>query len=328
MSKLQELIQKIKKVPFLKDRFFHDDSEDDSEDESVGEEPNKSASTNLDSESAENDNPDNDEANKKIKLKKLSDLSEAEQKRKKIIMLVVVGAIAIFLFGPEDEEENVVNKPNTQKVGQKKQPKMEKKSPAPTEKEDIAEKTNSKQFEVPDESTADQAVDVQAIKSPEKLSDLTNYEKKEVVEDRPNAFESLPNLQDENIEINEESSGEVAVQDSFENNEDPDKEILQKENFENLNELSEKVESDFSDEKIIKVDYDKLGRGLVYNCAQGFWACVNKDEYLNCRENLKWSNKLGNKKNCVPQDVYAGVKDCQIMQIHNINTSISLNFCQ
>ena len=45
----------------------------------------------------------------------------------------------------------------------------------------------------------------------------------------------------------------------------------------------------------MKVDYKRLGRGLVYNCRSKFWACLNKKEYLNCRGNLKWS-KLNKKE--------------------------------
>ena len=81
-------------------------------------------------------------------------------------------------------------------------------------------------------------------------------------------------------------------------------------------------------EKKIEVNYESLGRGLAYNCVDGHWVCLNKVEYLNCRDSLKWANKLGNKKECVPQDVFAAIKDCQIMQVHNVNTNAPANFCK
>ena len=103
---------------------------------------------------------------------------------------------------------------------------------------------------------------------------------------------------------------------------------MEKDSFDNLNKISEKIEKDIDTGKVIKVNYEALGRGLAYNCKDGFWVCLNKEEFLNCRDNYKWANRLGNKKECVPQDVYGGIKDCQIMQVHNINTDASNNFCQ
>jgi len=320
MEKIKNIIEQLKKsIPFLNKGK---NGEVDIEEEATApnhdlNELNKKLSSGSEEEvevDSENEKPE---------------LSDADKERKKKIMIVVVLAMAFFLFGPEDEEAE--NK-NTAKVEKNKKPRSGKnvlktKKPVDTKISDSATGTGSdinnktkNEFIIPEEEMSNDDQDAPVIKSPEKLLDLTNYGdtvsfgeednqlgsgEAEAIE---NPFESLPTVQDLNL--------------------DQDVDISEGENeYKAFDQISDKLNEDLNKKKMIKVNYESLGRGLAYNCEMGYWVCLNKQEYTNCRENLKWANKLGNKRECVPQDVYAGIKDCQIMQVHFINTNTSVSFC-
>ena len=69
-----------------------------------------------------------------------------------------------------------------------------------------------------------------------------------------------------------------------------------------------------------KVNYLRVGRGLAYNCKEKYWACLNKSEYFNCRDNKEHLELNKKPKECFPLEVYSSIRDCKIIQIHNINT--------
>ncbi|HAZ13979.1 MAG TPA: hypothetical protein DCY86_14415 [Bdellovibrionales bacterium] len=73
--------------------------------------------------------------------------------------------------------------------------------------------------------------------------------------------------------------------------------------------------------------YEELGRGLVYNCKGLHWACINKDAYFVCRDNMKWNATHTKPKECVTINVYATNEDCEQIQLHNINTREKTEFC-
>lgn|GEM_PF-1437243 len=74
-------------------------------------------------------------------------------------------------------------------------------------------------------------------------------------------------------------------------------------------------------------NYKRIGRGLVYNCTGGHWACVDKFSYFQCRENTKWSQVNNKGPECVVKNVYASDKDCGIIQLHYININEPTEFC-
>lgn len=75
-------------------------------------------------------------------------------------------------------------------------------------------------------------------------------------------------------------------------------------------------------------DYERVGRGLVYNCEGRHWACVDRESYFDCQDNLKWNQQEEVALQCYPVAVYASDEDCRIVQLYNINTSESTDFCQ
>lgn len=75
-------------------------------------------------------------------------------------------------------------------------------------------------------------------------------------------------------------------------------------------------------------DYERLGRGLVYNCVKGYWACVDKTSYFQCNSNHKWAVGSSKDLECVPREVYGTIRDCRTVQIYNINTAVKTDFCR
>ena len=74
-------------------------------------------------------------------------------------------------------------------------------------------------------------------------------------------------------------------------------------------------------------DYERLGRGLVYNCLGKHWACVDKMAYFQCHKNFFWAVQNKKMPECVPQNVYASSKDCHIVQKYNVDISKETSFC-
>lgn len=58
------------------------------------------------------------------------------------------------------------------------------------------------------------------------------------------------------------------------------------------------------------MQYDIIGRGLVYNCKENHWACVNRSNYFNCIKKMKFDLRDNNPSTCVAKDVYASDEDC------------------
>ncbi|MDO9341132.1 MAG: hypothetical protein Q7T72_11495 [Bacteroidales bacterium] len=73
--------------------------------------------------------------------------------------------------------------------------------------------------------------------------------------------------------------------------------------------------------------YEPIGRGLVYNCKEKHWACIDKSSYINCNKNMKWNKAHAKPAECVVSNVYNSEEDCSTMQKYNISTSSSTNFC-
>jgi hypothetical protein len=73
--------------------------------------------------------------------------------------------------------------------------------------------------------------------------------------------------------------------------------------------------------------YDQVGRGLVYNCKDKYWACIDKPAYVACNKNMKWNKTKGNAQECVVQNVYGSDEDCAKIQKYNISTNIPTSFC-
>ena len=74
--------------------------------------------------------------------------------------------------------------------------------------------------------------------------------------------------------------------------------------------------------------YDQLGRGLVYNCKEKYWSCVDKLSYVTCNKNMKWNKAHQKPIECAVSNVYNSDDDCGVVQKYNISTSKPTAFCQ
>ncbi len=88
------------------------------------------------------------------------------------------------------------------------------------------------------------------------------------------------------------------------------------------------MESEKEIEYIAPPNYERRGRGLVYNCAGKHWACVDKFSYFQCRENQVWNERNQKPHECMTKNVYASSKDCVTVQTHSINTAADTSFCE
>ena len=95
-----------------------------------------------------------------------------------------------------------------------------------------------------------------------------------------------------------------------------------------LDKVAKKVKANQKLEKQGQPDYLSLGRGLVYNCEGGHWACVNRESYFQCQRNMKWTKQEKSNFECHTVAVYASIEDCEIVQIHNINIAKPAKFCK
>ena len=74
--------------------------------------------------------------------------------------------------------------------------------------------------------------------------------------------------------------------------------------------------------------YSRAGRGLVYNCKDKHWACVDKFSYFTCHENHKYNQSRKRKYECVTREVYASIEDCIKVQTYNVNQAKEASFCE
>ena len=107
------------------------------------------------------------------------------------------------------------------------------------------------------------------------------------------------------------------------------------ESFENEEEKEMVDEAKMKEKEVEKAvfspapNYEGLGRGLVYNCVELHWACINRSSYFQCRNNKKWNMQEGKKIKCVDFQVYASVNDCESAQQLNVDKIKDVEeFCQ
>lgn len=74
-------------------------------------------------------------------------------------------------------------------------------------------------------------------------------------------------------------------------------------------------------------DYQEDGKGLVYNCKGGHWACVAKMSYFKCSRNQKWAIKNGKEKECVTFEVYKNDRQCRSVHQHYVHVGQNNTEC-
>ena len=73
--------------------------------------------------------------------------------------------------------------------------------------------------------------------------------------------------------------------------------------------------------------YESLGSGLVYNCVDGHWACIDSVEYNKCRENYSWNKSEGIPIECYPYAYLDVENECSVIQQEKIDAVTNSSFC-
>ena len=264
-------------------------------------------------------------------------------KRKKILMysciLVGVGLLYLEPFSTEDEPAKVptVTK-KTKRVKKKKNPPEAPKKDKKIKNERVREKV----VDVPPENTLDVTNDDVG----NEIVDNDNMEKEASPPsemppsiDTPNKFEKeKSDFEKLNVKISEapgnndkietlvDSVGSEAIEAKIPAiipntrlGEESKKIVVEPPK------LEEKIQKKF--EYISPPNYERAGRGLVYNCLGKHWACVDQFSYLTCRENLKWQKSQNKSPECFTKNVYATDKDCITVQDHYVEKLEPVDFC-
>lgn len=74
--------------------------------------------------------------------------------------------------------------------------------------------------------------------------------------------------------------------------------------------------------------YESAGRGLVYNCSGGHWACIDSGEYQKCRQNYSWNKSESIPMECYPMALLENDFDCGTVQQEKVNSVPDLSFCK
>ncbi|EQC49524.1 hypothetical protein M899_3130 [Bacteriovorax sp. BSW11_IV] len=261
--------------------------------------------------------------------------SDEEKAKKKKQLLIRVGAGLVIGFLLLDTF--VLNAPEeTPEVAAPVVRKNPKKRTKPKAEEPVSEEVVAPKEEVAEVPKVEERP-VEEIKIPEPE---VVQENKEVVEENPfvetpqnevSEMSANENNTDSTEQVEEQlnlSETEPATAVGAENNSGDKISDTSQENTEGsgleskLSEITEELEN--KEKEILDFtpapNYEEYGKGLVYNCKDKHWACVDRKPYLQCEMNYKWSKQNGKAPDCAIEKTYADFKSCRIVQVHYINT--------
>ena len=120
----------------------------------------------------------------------------------------------------------------------------------------------------------------------------------------------------------------VTPQDSFES--DVSTELTKK----LLSDLEVRLKEEKREQSLVEVLkpvsaplYDSIGKGLVYNCRDKHWACVEISSYKKCRQNYSWNKSNNIPAECYPFAALESSFDCATVQQEKIDSVGDTNFC-
>lgn len=104
--------------------------------------------------------------------------------------------------------------------------------------------------------------------------------------------------------------------------------LKQKEKLHDQNLLGDKEDLSFRGQNAPVVDFMRIGRGLIINCAGGHFACVDEISYNDCRLTQKINRANRVTSTCEPYNVYLTEKDCERAQYEAMEKQIASEFCK
>jgi len=350
-----DLLEKIKakvpdnikeKIPFLRDddEYEDDDEEYDDDDDTAITDADKVREALAKSDDNENeeededeedDDEDEDEEDGEDEEDEEDEISKKDKKRKKIIYAVV--GVTMVLFMLPDEEEKTKKAPQSKTKVEKKKAKKAKSKRKKVAK--VAKKSEIKPLEIPTpkliEKSAPKIIKelkpVVAIPTAPPIVPIAPPPKAEIeiaaVKPKIEMVKDIkmPTGMEIPVEMKVPSLGEGKTTDV--NILDGNENILKMLQGTNQKVVMPKIVGKKTILFSPPPDYEQIGRGLVYNCAGKFWACVDRKNYFKCKNNKKWSTANFKSLDCVDFDVYSTEADCATIQVHNINIIKSTAFC-
>ena len=194
--------------------------------------------------------------------------------------------------------------------------KLEQKTQAPVEAEKAPEKMPEKVVVQP----TPEAPEVMATPEVEVKEEVAEAPVEEVKEELPPASargeEKVAITKSDNQVIEEESARPASGSDYF-------SDLI----FEIENEVEKEKVAVKQTKRPSNPDYNRGGRGLVYNCSGGHWACLDQTAFEDCKTVAIWEKKQGRSLACVPIQVYASLDDCARAQLEKINNMSSKEIC-
>ena len=266
-----------------------------------------------------------------------------ENKRKKIIYIVVVACTAwLFLdelFNPEQEAtpedsiEQVVEKTANQEPPQGPEQEFDKESqqvsPQPPHlqqevaREDVAQQEESSspppnQVPTPPPLVEDQGSSTKMAPISESDETTATPEYSQLGEQ---GEPSDPEPPETNIETEGDGEDTTASTENTAFEEDPPEDQLN-----NMSRILDSIQVN-PQQNYPPPNYLEKGRGLVYNCVQKHWACVNRASYFQCAHNQKASSEKGINPFCVIRNVYFSPLHCSRGQLVKIHQRLQIAEC-
>ena len=357
-AQIEQLRSKIPKKLGGTQKDEDDDLYDEDEEEDEDEEGTEI--TNIKKIKKQNISDDEDDEDEDLELKDETDveldeeedddeeeLSEQEQakaeKRSKLIKGAAIFVMIIFAYDLLFEEDDTEGQDVAQTREAPSAPDIEREDP-PTVAPDITAQMDREEV-VP---AAPRQEEQQDISPPPREETTTQTPEESQPDDQEFSFDFDDSPDDQEFEFDfespEDAVSDAPVADADQITEDPEVidqqppvaavsapslgEEREREQRSTLDSIAEAIEQSEQIEYVAPPDYERIGRGLVYNCEGRHWACVDRESYFDCQDNSNWHREEGVPTQCHPAAVYATDEDCRIVQLYNINTSESTDFCK
>jgi len=326
-----------------------EDLDDEDLDEVDGEEATDShdldeiAKSDSDSEDEDEDDAEEDEDDEEAAKK---------AKKSKIIRIVVMCAVAFFLldeFMGESEQGGDAGLPvvAAPKMSPDKRAMLEKKKQEEAQKAAMADGTAQEEVQAPSDVEDEQtpiAIETPVIVQQDE-PEQPSYDSSSDSQENETSYQDL---QENNEEVPPETPAVVLTpaqempvvivptpnidlgMDEEQDKKESSLDMLMKavDKSEKISEKNMKNTMGRDDSSYIEPpNYLRSGRGLVYNCKENHWACVDKFSYFTCYENQNWNKENGQSTECITRDVYASAADCTAIQKFYVNKPEPTDFC-
>jgi len=298
---LDKLISQIKSsLPGGKKKSEEDENEDSLEPREEGEEEEESDASDSSSDDDEDDDGDVD--------KKLEASLEAKKKKTMIIRVVIGLGIGAYLAMPyifPEKTEEVIPQVEVKKKNRKKP-----EDAVPTQ-DPAQNTTQSPDLNQANPPATNPTVENTQGTTPPPVEDVNITPKDSPDKTGTGLGEST---QKEN-EISKTIDQMISPTDPISDTPKEEKPV----------DLKDKIVEE--DPYVEPPNYELKGRGLVYNCTDKYWACVEKEAYQKCNKNLKYNKKHSKAVECAIVNVYGSAEDCVLVQKYNISSNAATDFC-